>query len=234
MISPAAARRSASATLLVALTAFTVPSASAQAHSTAVAPDSIRQIQEVEPRTGPPGTEVRIYTENLPLQARVRRGGRRDRHRIRGTRRRRPGGVRRSLRHRARAGGRPWDRAVVFIIFNGNFSPTGLSDPFHVTNADGLIRREGEITDEGDGCLALRDRDGYFYTLTGEVGEASAGGPGRRRGPVHRGWGLFAGRDDRGRPPRRPLRPRGQRLDARPTYGRLGTDSRPTLPRRAT
>jgi hypothetical protein len=73
-----------------------------------------------------------------------------------------------------------WDRPLVFIIFNGNFSPTGLSDPFHVTNADGLIYREGEVTDAAgadDGCLTMRDGDGYLYTLTGEVDGLKPGDP---------------------------------------------------------
>ncbi len=44
---------------------------SAQAHRNPAVPDSLRQIQSMEPRMGPPGTEVRLYSENLPLQARV-------------------------------------------------------------------------------------------------------------------------------------------------------------------
>jgi len=141
----------------------------AQAHASAVAPDSIRRIQQLEPRSGPPGTVVSIHTENLPLQAKVVLGvgaigtgfeelGVAEQQEM--------GEVTASLRVPMDAS---WDRPLVFIIFNGNFSPTGLSDPFHVTDADGLIHREGVITDEGEGCLAMRDTDGYLYTLTGET-----------------------------------------------------------------
>ena len=141
----------------------------AQAHPSAVAPDSIRRIQHLEPRSGPPGTVVSIHTENLPLQARVVLGvgaigtgfeelGVAQQQEL--------GEVTASVRVPDRAS---WDRALVFIIFNGNFSPTGLSDPFHVTNAEGLVYRVGVVTDEGEGCLRMRDRDGYVYTLTGDV-----------------------------------------------------------------
>ena len=30
-----------------------------------------------------------------------------------------------------------WERPLVFIVFNGVFSPIGISDPFHVTNDEG-------------------------------------------------------------------------------------------------
>lgn len=141
----------------------------AQAHPSAVAPDSIRKIQKLEPRTGPPGTLVSLYSENLPLQARVVVG---------------VGAIGTGFEELADAEqaefgevsatvhvppSATWDRPLVFIIFNGNFSPTGLSDPFHVTNAAGHVLREGEITEPGADCLSMRDRDGYEYTLTGDV-----------------------------------------------------------------
>lgn len=146
-----------------------------QAHPNPATPDEIRKIQTIEPRSGPVGTEVRVYTENLPLQARVVVG---------------IGAIGTGFEElgEARQGEfgevgatvaipetASWDRPVVFIIFNGNFAPTGLSDPFHVTNDDGLIYREGEITDEGEGCVAMRDKDGYLYTLIGDLGGAEPG-----------------------------------------------------------
>ena len=141
----------------------------AQAHPSAVAPDSIRKIQKLDPRTGPPGTLVSLYSENLPLQARVVVG---------------VGAIGTGFEELADAEqaefgevsatvhvppSATWDRPLIFIIFNGNFSPTGLSDPFHVTNAAGHVLREGEITGEDGECLAMRDRDGYAYTLTGDL-----------------------------------------------------------------
>ncbi len=147
----------------------------AQAHRNPAKPDSIRHIQSMEPRSGPPGTEVTVYTENLPLQAKIVVGvgaigtGFEE---LAQTEQGEFGEVGASVTVPASA---TWDRPLVFIMFNGNFAPTGLSDPFHVTSPDGLIQRTGQITDEGDGCIAMRDRDGYFYTLTGETGGAKVG-----------------------------------------------------------
>lgn len=143
------------------------PAAGAQAHRNPKPPDSARHIQSMEPRSGPPGTEISIYTENLPLQGRVVLG---------------MGAVGAGFEALGEAqqqewgeiGGTlavpeyaTWDRALVVIIFNGNFVPTGLSDPFHVTNAEGLVRRSGVLTDVGEGCRTMRDWDGYFYSLAG-------------------------------------------------------------------
>lgn len=151
------------------LLAFGAGTLAAQAHPSAVAPDEIRKIQKLEPRTGPPGTLVELYSENLPLQARVVVGvgaigtGFEE---LADAEQAEFGEVSATVHVPASA---TWERPLVFIIFNGNFSPTGLSDPFHVTNEDGHIYREGEITSEGPGCIAMKDTDGYVYTLLGDV-----------------------------------------------------------------
>ena len=137
--------------------------------------DSLRHIQSVEPRSGPPGTVVNVYTENLPLQARIHVGvgamragfealaeGTQDIW----------GEVSATVRVPAYA---TWERPLVFIVFNGNFSPIGISDPFHVTSEDGLVRRAGRITDEGLGCVTLRDGDQYVYALAGDLGDLEPG-----------------------------------------------------------
>ncbi len=152
------------------------PSAAfAQAHPNPATPDSLRQIQTMEPRIGPPGTEVSLYTENIPLQARVVVGlgaigtgfeelGTGDQGEF--------GEIGATVSVPETA---TWDRAVVFIIFNGNFAPTGLSDPFHVTDEDGRIQRTGTIEGQENGCVTFEDRDGYFYTLAGDLGDAGTG-----------------------------------------------------------
>lgn len=142
-----------------------------------VAPDSLRQIQEVSPNHGPPGTVVSLYTENLPLQAKVHVG---------------VGATRTGFEalHEAEQGmwgeveatiiipeTAPWDRAVLLVAFDAIFAPIGLSDPFHVTRADGILRRTGQITDEGVECLAMRDTDGFLYTLIGNIQGLRAGEP---------------------------------------------------------
>jgi hypothetical protein len=50
-----------------------------------------------------------------------------------------------------------------------------LSDPFHVTNMAGHVRRRGVVVDRDGACLTLRDADGYTYTLVGDLGELGAG-----------------------------------------------------------
>lgn len=131
--------------------------------------DSLRHVQSVEPRNGPPGTVVEIYSENLPLQAKIHVGvgamragfeavaeGTQDVW----------GEVSATARIPSYA---TWERPLVFIVFNGNFSPIGISDPFHVTDENGMVRRTGRITDEGLPCASLRDTDQYMYALTGDV-----------------------------------------------------------------
>lgn len=137
-----------------------------QAHPV-IAPDSLRRIQEVEPMHGPPGTRVRVYTGNLPLQAAVHLG---------------VGSIGAGFEalDTARQGmwgevegtitipeTAPWDRAVLVIAFNAIFAPIALSEPFHVTRPDGILQRTGRVSDEGVECLAFRDSDGYPYTLVG-------------------------------------------------------------------
>lgn len=129
--------------------------------------DAPRHVQSVKPRIGPPGTEVEVYTENLPPQAKIWVG---------------VGAMRSGFE--ARAQGKQemwgevsatvsipeyatWDRPLVVIIFNGVFSPIAYSDPFHVTREDGLVQRTGEVVDEGLECVTLRDNDEYLYVLSG-------------------------------------------------------------------
>ncbi|NNM31672.1 MAG: hypothetical protein HKO53_01315 [Gemmatimonadetes bacterium] len=162
-------------TLALGLVLATPGLVQAQAHRTAIAVDSLRKIQEIEPRSGPAGSRVTVYTENLPLQGKVVLGvgainagfevlGEADQGAL--------GEVDGSIRIPASA---TWDRALVLITLNGNFAPTALSDPFHVTSPEGLILRVGQVTDEGEGCLGFRDSDGYFYSLTGSHGDLSVG-----------------------------------------------------------
>ncbi len=137
--------------------------------------DSLRHVQSVVPRTGPPGTVVEVYTENLPPQAKIHVG---------------VGAMRAGFE--ALAEGTQdvwgevsaqvrvpdyatWERPLVFIVFNGVFSPIGISDPFHVTDPEGRVRRTGRITDEGLACATLRDHDQYVYALSGDLGDLKPG-----------------------------------------------------------
>ena len=134
-----------------------------------VAPDSLRRIQQVEPLFGPAGTAVTVYTENLPIQAKVHVGVGATRtgfESVFDAEQQMFGEVSATITIPPTA---PWDRAVVLIAFDAIFAPIGISDPFHVIGPEGFLRRTGEITDEGVECLAMRDTDGYLYTLIGET-----------------------------------------------------------------
>ena len=140
-----------------------------------VAPDSLRHIQQVEPLYGPAGTEVTIFTENLPLQAKVHVGVGATRTGFEALFEAEQGmwgevAAKITIPETA-----PWDRAVVLVAFDAIFAPIGISDPFHVLNPDGLLRRTGEITGEGVECVAMRDTDGFLYTLIGDVGDVEPG-----------------------------------------------------------
>lgn len=146
-----------------------------QAHPTTVAPTEIRHIQNISPHSGPPGTLVSVSTLNLPIEARVHVG---------------VGAMNAGFEALAEAQQgqwgeiavrvqvpqtTSWDRPIVFIAFNAVFAPIGLSDPFHVTDADGRVRRTGHVTEEADGCLTFRDEDDYLYALEGDTAGLSAG-----------------------------------------------------------
>jgi hypothetical protein len=134
-----------------------------------VAPDTIRHIQQVDPLHGPPGTEVTIFTENLPPQAKVHLG-------VGATRTGFEALIEAEQGMWGEVSGTimipetaPWDRAVLLVAFDAIFAPIGLSDPFHVTRPDGILQRTGEITGEGVECLAMRDTDEFLYTLIGNT-----------------------------------------------------------------
>lgn len=58
------------------------------------------------------------------------------------------------------------DRVHRFIVFDLYFRPIALSGPFHVTDVDGRVEREGRV-EAGDGCLRFVDIDEVAYALEG-------------------------------------------------------------------
>ncbi len=142
----------------------------AQGHPGSRAPEEIRHIQSMSPRSGPPGTLVSISTLNLPYEARVHVGvgalglgfealTEAEQGRL--------GEIAVRVEVPANVS---WDRPIVFVAFNAIFAPIGMSDPFHVTDEEGRVRREGVVVSTDDECVLFRDRDGYEYELTGETG----------------------------------------------------------------
>jgi hypothetical protein len=159
---------------ILALAVFALVAAPVDAQRR-VAPDSLRQIQDVAPMHGAAGTEVRLFTENLPLQAKVHLG-------IGATRTGFEALIEAEQGMWGEVGGTitipenaPWDRAVLLVAFDAIFAPIGLSRPFTVTRADGIFQRTGEISDEGVECLAMRDTDGFLYSLIGNTDGLEAG-----------------------------------------------------------
>ena len=62
-----------------------------------------------------------------------------------------------------------------FFVGYADGQPVGISDVFHVTDAEGTLRLEGRITDEGVECTAMRSENDDLYTLTGDIGAPSPG-----------------------------------------------------------
>lgn len=66
----------------------------------------------------------------------------------------------------------------VVMIMGEDFAPIAVSDPFHVTDADGLVQRTGVVGSVWPGCPSLETEGGVTYALVGEKARtllASAG-----------------------------------------------------------
>ena len=157
---------------LLALLAFATTDLSAQRF---VRSDSLRQIQSVVPMSGPAGTRIAVDSDNLPLAARVHiavgmlhAGFETIGQAAQGE----WGDITASVQIPIDA---TWERPLYVIALDGVFSPMGISTPFHVTDANGMIRRVGRVTDEGGQCLTLRDENDLLYALAGELGTFRAG-----------------------------------------------------------
>ena len=138
--------------------------------------DSVaRRIESMSPRSGPPGTVVTLRSTNMPVITPVRIGvgalrfGFEEVAQVMTSNRgvlsltvEVPEWAQRDLIHR-------------FIVFDFYFHPIALSDIFHVTDADGMVVRRGQLTAEGVECPALRGDDGLLYTLTGDLADNKAG-----------------------------------------------------------
>jgi hypothetical protein len=68
------------------------------------------------------------------------------------------------------------DRTHFFVLVDVYFRPLAVSGAFHVTEPDGTLTRSGRVTDEGVGCVTLReDESDELYSLTGETGGVRVG-----------------------------------------------------------
>ena len=121
------------------------------------------------PRSGPPGTEVTVRTNDLPALTPVYLG---------------IGAARSSFEVLLQLVTDQYgemseiveipswatpDRTHFFVLVDVYFRPLAVSEAFHVTEQDGTLVRRGRITDEGANCLAMREEgeSRELYTLTG-------------------------------------------------------------------
>lgn len=128
-----------------------------------------RRIESVEPRSGSPGTRVLVSSTEMPMITPIWIGIGASRTGfeafqqlmtdMNGT-----FGVNVEVPAWAQ-----WDRVHTFIAFDLYFRPIALSDVFHVTDEDGLVRRTGHIEEVYIGCLGLEDLDGIRYALRGAM-----------------------------------------------------------------
>ena len=67
------------------------------------------------------------------------------------------------------------DRVHFFVVSFGNQMPRILSQPFHVTDPEGVAHVYGTINDQGVSCVALDGPNDTTYTLQGNHRTWSAG-----------------------------------------------------------
>ena len=146
-------------------------SATTPLHAQAVSPAGTgeveRRVDLIDPASGPPGTQVRVASGDMPSITPIRVG---------------LGGMRSGFESLTdiltSMDGEfdvtvdlptwaQWDRVHRFVVFDIYFAPIALSELFHVTNEAGLVYREGRVDTAPGGCLRLRDVDGIEYQLDG-------------------------------------------------------------------
>ena len=168
--------RAVLAALAVVVAVATLPAAT-RAQSVAASDvdmgDIERRIELIDPKSGPPGTVVRVNTQDMPVITPIRVGIGAARVGFEAFQELMTGNegdfdVTVTVPDWA-----SWDRVHVFIVFDIYFRPIALSDAFHVTNEEGLVRRTGRVTQREDGCSILLDIDGVQYALRGDDGVAA-------------------------------------------------------------
>lgn len=157
------------AVMVVALAGAVTFPTSAAAQDGIQPVDSLRLIQSISPRSGPVGTPVEVYSDNMPLEAKFHVG---------------VGATRSGFEALYEAtqldlgeisvtlpipDAVSRERAIVFVAFNAVFSPIAMSRPFHVTDEQGRLQRTGQVTSTNRSCVSFQDEDGFDYELVGAV-----------------------------------------------------------------
>lgn len=160
---------------LTAAVALALPLAARAVEAQSVDPRDIdmgsieRRIELIDPKSGPPGTVVRVNTEDMPVITPIRVGIGAARVGFEAFQELLTGqegefDVTVTVPEWA-----TWDRVHVFIVFDIYFRPIALSDAFHVTTPEGMIRRTGRLERADGECRIFRDIDGVQYALTGDA-----------------------------------------------------------------
>jgi hypothetical protein len=153
--------------LVLALTLLSLPLAlTAQSGADSIQSPAQRGIDRIEPSIAAPGATVTVSSEEMPSMTGLRLGlGAAN------------VGFEELTDFVTSEGGAfsetvtvpAWaerDRVHRFIVFDLYFRPIALSGPFHVTDAEGLVEREGRVQ-TGPGCPQLVDVDEVAYALEG-------------------------------------------------------------------
>lgn len=156
-----------------------LPPLTAPAHAQSVDDSDVdmgeieRRIELIDPKSGPPGTVVRVNTADMPVTTPIRVGMGASQAGFEAFQELLTG---QEGEFDVTVEVPDWatrDRVHVFIVFDIYFRPIALSDAFHVTDEDGLVRRTGRVERQDSECTLLRDIDGVEYALVD--GDAPAG-----------------------------------------------------------
>ena len=168
LVRPLAPRLLPGALAFAAAALVWAPSGLAAQQDTVALDEIERRVELMTPVSGPPGTTVRLASQEMPSITPIRVG---------------LGAVRAGFESlldvlTSMDGAfdvtvqvpewAQWDRVHRFVVFDIYFRPIALSELFHVTDENGLVHREGRVLGEAGACAWLRDVDGIEYGLAGQ------------------------------------------------------------------
>jgi hypothetical protein len=162
----------------------TISTANAGQSSQETAPVRVARTLDVSPRMGPPGTTVTLKAARVPAMTPVQLalGAAEGFEALAFALTSIDGDMEETVVVPA------WpanDQPQRFLVFNVYFSALlAESAIFHVTDADGVVVRVGEIGISGTTCLTLEGDDGEHYRLTGATEELEVGARVRLEGKL--------------------------------------------------
>jgi hypothetical protein len=133
-----------------------------------------RKVDSILPRSGAPGSTVRVKSGSMPsiTPIRVGFGATAGFEELRMLLTSLDGEFSMSATVPSWA---TWDKSYRFIVFDAYFRPVAMSAPFYATNSDGLLYREGTVSRENPACVTLRELNGEIHALSGELAALKTG-----------------------------------------------------------